>query len=186
VRHVLCSAQSRLCLRRENERVRHKLAHMFHGVLRDHKARRPPSAPNICRAAAALAGRAANVRFCDAAFDAPRREALAVTCAAAIARLMNTVARLCPAVLAQARRETLVVGLLYLMRAGMVVRGTRVLRLVPELRSALPLESYLFPHFGIRCNSVTETENLVKMAARALTSSQIAALGLSALDPGEG
>ena len=184
MRHILCSEQSRLCLQRENARVRHKLAHMFQGVLRDHKARRPPSAPNICRAAAALAGRAANVRFCDAEFDPVRREVLARTCAAAITCLMNAVARLCPSVLTQARRETLVVGLLYLMRAGMVVRGTRVLRQVPELRSALPLESYLNPHFGIRCNSVTETENLIKMAARALTSGQITALGASAVEDG--
>ena len=120
--------------------------------------------------------------FCTPQFDANHRDALASTAAAAATRLINTFSGFCPALVATARRHQMFVGILYLMRTGVVVRGTRVLHLIPALRDTLPPESALQTHFGVRCGAVTETENLVKMAARSLSRAQLAALGADALD----
>jgi hypothetical protein len=184
VRALLCSEAARACLRRENERAELKLAHTFRRVLREHKARHPRLVPNIVHATAALVARSGGGRargLVATDFDAAARDALAATAAAAATRLVNTFAAVCPALVAAARRQHVVVGLLYLMRTGVVVRGTRVLHLIPELRDALPPESALQAHFGVRCGAVTETENLVKMAARGLSRAQLAALGADTL-----
>lgn len=178
VRRILCSAESRSCLRQENTRVRLKMSHMFQRVLREYKIRNPGVAPNLCTLVAVLAHRAQNIRLCCQNFNAEQRHALAEQCCRAITHLINMLTRLCPSMLAQSRRETLIVGLLYLMRSGLVVHGTFILPRVQALQRMLPLESYLHPYFGIRCNSVTEIENLIKMQARTLTPEQVVHLGV--------
>lgn len=59
-----------------------------------------------------------------------------------------------------------VVGLLYLMKKGLVYNNAQWLQPVPELASCLPPESVLEKQFGLSMKLVCDTENEVKLALR--------------------
>ena len=62
--------------------------------------------------------------------------------------------------------QHIAVGLLYLMRAGIQVRNTKILPLIPGLRHMLPPENMLNDHFSIRSKFITESENRAKYCLR--------------------
>jgi hypothetical protein len=177
VEHVLCSPASRKCLAHENVRLQARATHALQRILRECKAR--GEQPNACRVAAALAHRMQGARMCAPAFDEAQRRRLAEACATCITRLLRSLLHVCPTLLAHTRREAVVVGLLYLMRTGLLVHNTFVLPRVAALQQLLPLESHLMPYFAVRCKSITETENMLKMLVRRLSTEQIAMLGLN-------
>lgn len=178
---LLCSERSRRCFEHENTRVDAKVSAVFLHLLREFKTEHPARAPDACRLVGELARRTLNVRVCPPGFDAEYRAEIAAAAARAISGLVHTATRLCPALLSQTRRQTLVVGLLYLMRSGLTVHDTCLLPRLAALQELLPLESYLPQHFEIKCKSITEVENLVKMQLRVLTSRETARLGVGAV-----
>ena len=74
----------------------------------------------------------------------------------------------------------IVVGLLFLMRTGIVAHGVVVLRRVPLLMHLLPVENMLCKMFQIQSKTVTDVENKYKMHIRQCTREALLAVGFDA------
>jgi hypothetical protein len=181
VSSVLCSDDARQCLAQENARVSQKLQHLFYRILKEYKLG-GHRVPNLCSLAAALAARARSVRMCPIVFDLGKRMQVSRVAAKAITRLACALTNVYPDIFRLMRIDLVVIGLLYLMRSGLVLHGVTVLPSHPELTWLLPLESYLFPCFQIRCKTITEVENLVKINVRLLSGQQLQRLGINGID----
>ena len=66
----------------------------------------------------------------------------------------------------ESKHVRVVVGLLYLMKKGLVYNNAQWLHPVPELTACLPPESVLEKQFGLSMKLVCDTENEVKLALR--------------------
>lgn len=66
----------------------------------------------------------------------------------------------------QNRKSNLVLGMLYLMKQGLVIQNTQWLPKVPELASCLPHETNLDKVYKLSMKLVCETENEIKLALR--------------------
>lgn len=66
----------------------------------------------------------------------------------------------------QARKVNLVVGMLYLMKQGLVIQNVQWLPKVPALCNCLPHETSLEKVFKLSMKLVCETENEIKLALR--------------------
>ena len=73
--------------------------------------------------------------------------------------------------------KTVGVGMLYLMRKGVVFEDVVILPAVGELAWFLPSESMLSVFFDIRGRTITESENRVKFALRSATRARLLAAG---------
>ena len=68
-----------------------------------------------------------------------------------------------------AKLDHFVIGLIYLLRSGIVMFDTlQVVPRVPALRRLLPMETSLKMHFKIPCKIITEVENITKITLKAL------------------
>jgi hypothetical protein len=65
-----------------------------------------------------------------------------------------------------AKRVSLVVGLLYLMKQGLIIQNVQWLPRVPSLERCLPHETCLEKTFKLSMKLVCETENEIKLALR--------------------
>lgn len=80
-----------------------------------------------------------------------------------------------------AKLKTTTIGLLYMMRQGIVVHDMVVLPKLPQLESLLPLENHLDLFFGVKAKCITETENVVKIILRSVTKQQLIDAGVSSV-----
>jgi hypothetical protein len=64
------------------------------------------------------------------------------------------------------RRLNLVIGMLYLMKQGLVIQNVQWLPKIPELSHCLPHETTLEKNFKLCMKLVCETENEIKLALR--------------------
>lgn len=64
------------------------------------------------------------------------------------------------------RKSNLVLGMLYLMKQGLVIQNTQWLPRTPELASCLPHETNLDKVYKLSMKLVCETENEIKLALR--------------------
>ena len=71
------------------------------------------------------------------------------------------------------------IGLLYMLRNGIVVHELVVLPRLPLLERLLPLESHLDVLFGVKAKCITETENVVKIIFRSVTKQQLIDAGVA-------
>lgn len=181
VSKILCSDDARQCLEQEKARVAGRLQHLCYRILKDHKME-GRGVPNMCTLACMLASRSRTIRMCPISFDLEHRVEVAKTASQAITRLACALINVYPGMFRLMRMDLVVVGLLYLMRSGLVLHGVTVLPSNPELAWLLPLESYLFPCFQIRCKTITEVENLVKINVRLLSGMQLQKLGVDGVD----
>ena len=67
---------------------------------------------------------------------------------------------------AQAKRTSLVIGLLYLMKQGLTIQNVQWLPRMPLLHQCLPHETCLEKMFKLSMKLVCETENEIKLALR--------------------
>ena len=68
-----------------------------------------------------------------------------------------------------AKLDHFVIGLIYLLRSGIVMFDTmQVIPRIPILRRLLPMETCLKAHFRIPCKIITEVENITKIALKTL------------------
>jgi hypothetical protein len=77
--------------------------------------------------------------------------------------------------------KTMIIGLLYLLRSGLVHRSITILPQYRSLTYLLPPENYI-NLFGVKSKIITETENIVKCHLRTLSDRQIKDIGYEAFD----
>ena len=76
-----------------------------------------------------------------------------------------------------AKIDHFVIGLIYLLRSGIVMFDTmQVVPRIPALRKLLPMETCLKAHFRIPCKIITEVENITKVALKSLDRRRLKAL----------
>ena len=116
-----------------------------------------------------------------ARIDAPYEERQAVCdwCADVIHRHICLVNAMCRGVVTDAKLKTTVIGLLYMMRQGIVVHEIVVLPRLACLDELLPLEAHLGIFFGVKAKCITETENVVKIILRSITKQQLLDAGVA-------
>lgn len=91
-------------------------------------------------------------------------------------RLMNA---MCKGVITEAKLRSAAIGLLYMLRQGIIVHELVVLPKLRRLEDILPLENHLDVLFGVRAKCITETENVVKIILRSVTKQQLLDAGVA-------
>lgn len=87
---------------------------------------------------------------------------LCTFCATHITQCLNNL----QLVNAQSRKVNLILGMLYLMKQGLVIQNKQWLPRTPELNHCLPHETSLEKVFKLSMKLVCETENEIKLALR--------------------
>jgi hypothetical protein len=101
------------------------------------------------------------------------RQLVSALCTRVITRFVNTAQQFVRDFMYNMHPRTFVVGILYLMRVGLVAHNIIVLPCVKVLVYLLPCENLLHQYFNIKCKSITEVENIVKLHVRALNIEQL-------------
>ena len=96
-------------------------------------------------------------------------EEISSKCSSAIVRLVNAL-ELFPKHTNETKLFYHTVGLLYLMRQGITCNNTALLTRMSILKNILPQENHIKAVFNVRAKVITETENMVKMCMRKLSS----------------
>ena len=110
-------------------------------------------------------------------FDMPGRLKLVDI---ASAQLTLTIASCCcymPSIVRGCDLRTLVYGLLYLMRTGIVVHSVTFLPVLKDLYSCLPTESNLTRFFQFKAKHITEIENRFKFVFRTCSRADMRKMG---------
>ena len=179
---LLCSSNTEACICHEVEKADLKLQQSFLRILKEFKTNNPGKVPNIVEMVGRLMVRVEGIRLLKRDFELPLRTKVAAECTKAVSRLLTVFSTIYPDILQHVKREVLVTGIIYLMRTGLVLHDVTILPQIPELKDLLPLESYLFTHFKVKCTCITEIENVVKMHVRKLTGSQLKRFGVAMVD----
>ena len=105
------------------------------------------------------------------------RQVLATWCAENIRHHLMMLHVIFPEIVQQSRLRGTVIGLMYLMRYGIIVKDIVVLPRLTALHNTLPLETHLFHMFGMKGKVITETENTVKQVLKNLSINELVMYG---------
>lgn len=164
---LLFSDAARRCIDREIQRVGDKASAAFGRVAKAWKLeRRSPD----------MLGMFAQTRFVMGSLRMPCRimsqkafDELAHTCTIAILGFTGNFRKVLAPHVPPAKVDHFVIGLIYLLRSGIVMFDTlQVVPRIPALRRLLPMETCLKANFKIPCKIITEVENITKIALKAL------------------
>lgn len=81
----------------------------------------------------------------------------------------------CDQIITVQKLRPTVVGLLYLMRNGIVIHDVVVLKKLPVLTHILPMEIHLLQFFGVQNKCITQTENIAKEVLKSLSAGMLTA-----------
>lgn len=107
----------------------------------------------------------------------PDRQILANWCTENIRHHLMMLHTIFPEIVQQSRLQGTVIGLMYLMRFGIIVKDIVVLPRLPTLHNTLPLETHLIQMFGMKGKVITETENTVKQVLKNLSINELVMYG---------
>lgn len=79
----------------------------------------------------------------------------------------------CDQIITVQKLRPTVVGLLYLMRNGIVIHDVVVLKKLPVLTHILPMEIHLLQFFGVQNKCITQTENIAKEVLKSLSADML-------------
>lgn len=183
---LIFSDTARWCIGREIQRVTDKVCMCFCYFGRTHHADRPAQASStFARVAKAwkldrrdpdILGMFAQTRFVMGSLRVPCRlqgqkafDDLAQACVVAILGFTGNFKKVLMPHVPPAKIDHFVIGLIYLLRSGIVMFDTmQVIPRIPVLRRLLPMETCLKAHFRIPCKIITEVENITKIALKSL------------------
>jgi len=94
-------------------------------------------------------------------------------CAQAIVRHLRTFQVLYSTLMTQSKFRSFVVGLMFLMRKGVFIYDIQLLPCVRNLVHIIPRELYVKKYFGVSGKALTETENVIKMGMRSISSDHV-------------
>jgi hypothetical protein len=168
LKHILCSDKTQLSVHKENEKLKYHLRGVIPKTLRAFKVLR--KIPSICdlEAQLHLANTHGRIPPTVEEWDKEYSWQLAKQAAIPITRLIIFMRTFCTNVPICVRQNTIIVGLLYMLRRGVVVHNVTVLPTMSALRIVLPLEQHLVTVFNIKAKIITEAENVIKFNLRTL------------------
>jgi hypothetical protein len=169
------------CMENETVRIQERRNNCFVRAIKTSKMITPTVYPNIYHAVCSMMTATKNMRSMHLSNQASRRE-LARWCADTIGRHICVLNQLSPLSVPENKLRQSVIGLLYLMRSGVIFHDTIVLPRCETLSTVLPLEACLETNFRIKGKCITEMENLVKGVFRSSSRTELTRLGLYAVD----
>jgi hypothetical protein len=176
VKEFLCSEEWVYSNKVEYDRYVYKWSISFTKVLKDFKKTRPGHLPIIPDMYIQNLQSMGNTRVPSDA-DVHQRKVLSARCSENIRHHIMMMKHRFPEIIGNNRIRGTVVGLLYLMRHGIIVKGVVVLPRLQILHDMLPLETHL-PHiFKIKGKVITETENIVKQVLKGLSPNELGVYG---------
>jgi hypothetical protein len=175
VHDVLCSSkwEKSICMERQKASAKKKQQHLHD----QQQQQAGPAHPSYCKLVRQSfnAGRMANAHMATKA----ERQRICEWCVDTIHRHMCLMNAMCKGVITEAKLRSAAVGLLYMLRQGIIVHELVVLPRLKRLEDILPLENHLDVLFGVRAKCITETENVVKIILRSVTKQQLLDAGVS-------
>ena len=164
---LLFSDSARRCIDREIQRVGDKASAAFARVAKAWKLEH--RSPDIL-------GMFAQTRFAMGRLRMPCRvtsqrmfDEIAQACTIAVLGFTGNFRKVLMPHVPPAKIDHFVIGLIYLLRSGIVMFDTlQVVPRIPILRRLLPMETCLKAHFKIPCKIITEVENITKIALKSL------------------
>jgi len=178
---VLSSEITNQCYEKERTKLRNRLRWSFMKNVRGFKIKRHQHAPNVIVMISAIATDIENYRLPLMNDTSSLRRELATTCAHAIFKFTCSMTQSNAQFTLNLDAKTMIIGLLYLLRSGLVHRSITILPKYRSLAYLLPPENYI-NLFGVKSKIITETENIVKCHLRTLTDRQIKDIGYEAFD----
>eukprot|EP00960_Hanusia_phi_P022540 666943-Hanusia_phi.AAC.9 len=180
VEWVMLSATARESFTQERARMEQKHRHLMWKFLRECKLR--GDIPNLCQVVCRILNATNKIRVCSTVFQPELRTAIARRCTFGISRFLNMMSQRFRPALSTVKPAVLIIGTLYLMRMGISMHHIVLLPRVAQLQLLLPIETHLKSFFRIRCKTITEVENLVKMCLRGLSARDLEQMGFTTVE----
>jgi hypothetical protein len=174
VRKILCTEDWDKSHIIEQERYLVKWLNSFTKIARDFKKQNPgilPIIPDLYTKTLTVMG---NTRI-PPDISITDRTTLASWCTEKIRHHLMILHTNFPDIIQVSRIQGIVVGLMYLMRCGIIVKGVVVLPRLQLLHDVLPLETHLNQMFNIKGKVITETENTIKQVLKSLSTNELIA-----------
>lgn len=179
---ILQSEVARQSFIQERARMEQKHKHLMWKILKEIKMRN--EIPNLCWVITHILHATNKIRVCSVTFQDDLRGLITSRCSHYIRRFLNMLSQRFGVAMSTVKKGTLVIGTLYLMRMGIYMHNVILLPRVPQLQLLLPIETHLKSYFKVKCKSITEVENLIKMCIRGLTVNDIDKMGFMMTDNG--
>jgi hypothetical protein len=178
---ILCSDTTTSCYEKEQTKLRNRLRWSFMRHIRSCKLQRRDRAPNMIVMISKIAKDIENYRLPIMNDTLSLRQQLAHRCAQDIFKFTCSMTYSNAMFTMNLDAATMVIGLLYLLRSGLVHKNMTVLPRCRELAYLLPPENYI-NMFGVKSKIITECENIVKCHLRTLSDAEIKDIGYETLD----
>lgn len=187
VNQILCSQEWTRSMDVEEARLENRRRMILSKVLKEFKCSNPrmlPVIPNILSLVQASVGCTRDSASTISRATKEERDSIANWCSENIYKhicMLNSIGGgECD--IPQCKLRGCTVGLLYLMRQGVIVQGVVVLPKLNRLKEILPMESHLQQMFGIKGRCITETENMVKLAVKSLDRDSLRKCGVACIN----
>jgi hypothetical protein len=174
---MLDGAKWKHCMEQESQRIDDRRISSFIRAVKEYKLKKDNVYPSIYEAVCQMMTQTKNMRS-QVLMNREDRVELAMWCARTIASHICILNNLSVHSVPENKLRQSVVGLLYLMRSGVIFHDTVVLPRCDKLTAVLPLEGYLEGTFHVRGKCITEMENIVKGVFRSSRRSDLLNLGL--------
>jgi hypothetical protein len=178
---VLCSETTNVCYEKEKLKLCNRLRWSFMRHVRSFKKIHVNKQPNMIIMISKIAADIENYRLPITNNTMTLRKELAYICAQDIFRFTCSMTYSNAVFTLNLDPTTMVIGLLYLLRSGLVHKDMTVLPQYRSLTYLLPPENYI-NMFGVKSKIITECENIVKCHLRTLSNSDIKDIGYEAFD----
>jgi hypothetical protein len=179
--NVLCSEITTQCYEKERIKLRNRLRWSFMKHIRSFKLKHREACPNCIVLISNIAGDIENYRLPITNETAEARKQLAYSCAQDIFKFTCSMTQSNATFTTNMDPKTMIIGLLYLLRSGLVHKNMTVLPQYRSLAHLLPPENYV-NLFGVKSKIITECENIVKCHLRTLSDMDIKSIGYEAFE----
>jgi hypothetical protein len=174
--HVLMNSEtSKRCIDKEINRVADKASISFSRIAKAFKLE--GRQPNMLEMLAETRFILGNLRVPCKVSNQSSFDQLTSVCVSAILKFTGNFRNVLMPHVPAVKLDHFVIGLIYLLRNGIVMFDTvHVIPRIPLLRRLLPMETCLKAHFKIPCKIITEVENITKIALKSLDRKKVKTL----------
>jgi hypothetical protein len=178
---VLCSDLTSQSYEKGLVKLRNRLRWSFMRHVRSFKMKRQTTPPNVILMISNIATDIENYRLPIMNDTRALRQQLAYNCAQDIFKFTCSMMQSNALFTLNLDPTTMIIGVLFLLRSGLVHKNITILPRYRVLSYLLPSENYT-SMFGVKSKIITESENIVKCHLRTLSDSEIKDIGYESFD----
>jgi len=178
---VLLSPTTEVCSDKERLKLHNRLRWSFMRHIRALKMERRQESPNLVLMISKIAGDIENYRLPITNETTALRRHIAIRCANDIFKFTSSMVNSKAVFTHTIDPTTMVIGLLYLLRSGLVHQNITILPQYRELGYLLPPENFIHL-LHVKSKIITITENIVKCHLRTLSDTELKDIGYESID----